>query len=395
MNPIYQSLETRNRSRWCLGAAWLVTVLSIMLFASGVARAAESPLRIVQINSFSGPFAEGARELSRGFMLGLEFATEGTLRFDGRPLEWMRWDDGFDPERARQLVTAAYTRYEADLVVGPGVSALALAVAPLAEQYRRPLLVQGRLDALTGRESPYVIRVGRTVGQDAAALARAVGAPGVCLAAFAQDYRIGHEGIAAFERAAAATGARWLGAVFQPVDVEALIAELDGLLARLHDEDCPQGRYVFLSWEGAAPLAAVEERMARVEGVTLAMVGLPARPLAVPVEGVVDYFYRFAPPRANDWLVVRYLQRFRQRPGPLAAQGFTEAVAVVSAWRRAGRAADPEALRRAFAGLSVRGASGAMRIDAAERQGRVPYFHFHIDAGDAAQPVVPTLRGQL
>ncbi|MCX7361822.1 MAG: ABC transporter substrate-binding protein, partial [Alphaproteobacteria bacterium] len=95
--------------------------------------AAQAPLKIALIYSKTGPLEAYARQTEAGFMLGLEYATKGTMEVDGRKIQVILKDDQFKPDLAKAALEQAYGDDKVDLAVGTTGSAGALAMLPVAE----------------------------------------------------------------------------------------------------------------------------------------------------------------------------------------------------------------------------------------------------------------------
>ena len=78
------------------------------LLLAGPALAQQPPLKIALIASKTGPLEAYARQTEAGFMLGLEYATKGTMEVDGRKIQVIVKDDQFKPQgnRVKDWVTS-------------------------------------------------------------------------------------------------------------------------------------------------------------------------------------------------------------------------------------------------------------------------------------------------
>ena len=85
-------------------------------------------------------------------------------------------DDQLKPDVSKQKVTKLYADDKVDLVVGTTSSAAALAVLPVAAEFKKVLIVEPAVaDSITGENwNRYVFRTGRNSTQDAIANALAV-----------------------------------------------------------------------------------------------------------------------------------------------------------------------------------------------------------------------------
>src|SRR5579872_5803763 len=110
------------------------------LMASGVA--AQQPLKIALIYSKTGPLEAYARQTEAGFMLGLDYATQGKMEIIGRKIEVITKDDQLKPDMGKAALEQAYGDDKVDLAVGTTGSPIALAMLPVAEEYKKILLVE-------------------------------------------------------------------------------------------------------------------------------------------------------------------------------------------------------------------------------------------------------------
>src|SRR5262249_41167622 len=136
-------------------------------------------------------------------------ATGGTMAVNGRKIVIVEKDDQNKPDVAKSQLAAAYGDDKVDLAVGPTSSASALAMLPVAEEYKKVLLVEPAVaDSITRDQwNRYIFRTGRNSTQDA--VAGAVTLPANAqIAMLAQDYAFGRDGVKAFKEALAATGSK-------------------------------------------------------------------------------------------------------------------------------------------------------------------------------------------
>ena len=113
--------------------------------------------------------------MKQGFELGMIYATtemgynNENKTEAGRPYELYFYDTQGDPTAAPSLVTNAIETDEIDILVGGANSAVAAAIAPLAEEYKKLYFMMPATDAaLTGALfNPYLFRLARNSYQDA------------------------------------------------------------------------------------------------------------------------------------------------------------------------------------------------------------------------------------
>ncbi|MEQ1660343.1 MAG: ABC transporter substrate-binding protein, partial [Hylemonella sp.] len=180
-----------------IGAALITAVLAAGVHAQG------KDIRIAHIYSKTGPLEAYGKQTQTGFMMGLDYATGGTMQVAGRKIVVMEKDDQGKPDLGKSLLAAAYGDDKVDLAVGPTASPVALAMLPVAEEYKKILLVEPAVaDSITGDKwNKYIFRTGRNSSQDAIANAVAMDKEGISIVTMAQDSAFGKDGVKAFREA--------------------------------------------------------------------------------------------------------------------------------------------------------------------------------------------------
>ena len=90
-----------------------------------------------------------------------------------------------------------------DIAVGTTGSPIALAMLPIAEEYKKILIVEPAVaDQITGDKwNRYIFRTARNSSQDALAAAATLKDEGISIATLAQDNAFGKDGIASLKEA--------------------------------------------------------------------------------------------------------------------------------------------------------------------------------------------------
>ncbi len=362
-------------------------MLAAAISMGAVAAHAADSIRIAHVTGFTGALAPYAEQLHIGLNLGFEYATDGTMEIEGRPVEISRKDTQLDPARARSLVEEAYAEDDAHIVVGPVSSGVALAALPLAEDYERIIMPEGVADAITGAEwNRYVVRVGRNSSQDAVSNAVALGESGGCVSTIAQDYAFGRDGVAAYKEAMEAEGGKIVHEEYLPTDATDFTSAAERLFDSLKDrDDCDKGKYIFAIWAGSSnPLGRIQDLDPGRHGIKLATGGN----ILAALVGYADFpgmqgagFYYFESPdnEVNDWFVEQHFERHDAAPDFFTAQGFAQAMAITEAIRKAGGSTDTEDLISAFRGLVFQTPKGEMEIRAEDHQAMQDMYHFEIE----------------
>jgi branched-chain amino acid transport system substrate-binding protein len=374
-----------------------VTFVSVM--ATG---AAQAEIRIGHVYGQTGPLEAYAAQSHTGLMLGLEYATEGTMEIDGEPITVLEYDTQLDPARGRSLLAEAYGDDDVHIAVGPVSSGVALAMLPVAEEYERILIVEPAVaDSITGENwNRFIFRTGRNSSQDAIANAVALGGEGVAVATLAQDYAFGRDGVAAFREALGETGATIAHEEYVPTDTTDFTAAAERIFNAMGDVEA-ESKLLFIIWAGGGnPMGQINAMDPSRFDIEIATGGniLPAlvayRELP-GLEGATYYYHEIPDNEVNDWLVATHKERFDSPPDFFTAGGMAAGIAVVEAIRAAGGADDTDALIEAMEGMSWETPKGTMTFRAEDHQALQSMYHFRTEVRDGVDYGVPVLVREL
>src|ERR1700690_4167791 len=175
-------------TRWLAAAGFAI--------AAGGAFAQAKEIRIAHVYDKTGALEAYAKQTQTGLMMGLEYGTAGTMMVNGHKLVLIEKDTQGKPDVGKSQLAAAFADDKADLAVGPTSSGVALAMLPVAEEYKKILIVEPAVaDSITGDKwNRYIFRTGRNSSQDAISNAVALDKAGVNIATLAQDYAFGRDG---------------------------------------------------------------------------------------------------------------------------------------------------------------------------------------------------------
>src|SRR3990172_5067416 len=319
--------------------------LSIVAAMFSAAAAQASDIVIAHIHSISGPLEAYGKQSTTGFMMGLEYATNGTMKVAGRKIVVVEKDDQGKPDLGKSLLQAAYADDKADIAVGPTSSGVALAMLPVAEEAKKILLVEPAVaDSITGDKwNRYIFRTGRSSSQDAISNAVALGKANTNIATLAQDYAFGRDGVKAFKDALAGTGANIVHEEYAPVATSDFTAPAERLFNALKDRSGRKVIWIIWAGGGGNPFKLAELNPGRF-GIEIATGGniLPALASykALPgMEGATYYFYEHPKNAVNQWLVKEHQARFKSPPDFFTAGGMSAGIAIVEAIKKAGSTA--------------------------------------------------------
>jgi branched-chain amino acid transport system substrate-binding protein len=375
----------------------IVSILAALAFA-GAADAAD--LNIALIYGKTGPLEAYAKQTETGLRLGFEYATGGTMKVDGRDIKIILKDDQSKPDLAKAALAEAYEDDNADIAIGTSSSGAALAMLPVAEEHKKILIVEPAVaDSITGDKwNRYIFRTARNSSQDAISNAVAIGKPGVSIATLAQDYAFGRDGVAAFKEALAKTGATLVAEEYAPTTATDLTAPVQRLFDALKDK--PGRKIIWVIWAGAGdPLSKVLDLDPGRYGIELSTGGnilpaLVAYKRFPGLEGAAYYYYGLPKNPVNDWLVAEHMKRFNAPPDFFTAGGFSAAMAVVAAVKKA-KSTDTEALISAMEGMSFETPKGTMIFRKEDHQALQSMYAFKIKVDPNVAWAIPELTREL
>jgi branched-chain amino acid transport system substrate-binding protein len=350
--------------------------------ATGAAFAAGPDYKVALITGKTGILEPYAKETETGFMMGLEYLTGGKMEINGRKLKVIVKDDQSKPDLGRTLLAEAYGDDKADIAVGTSSSGSAIAMLPVAKEYKKVLIVEPAVaDAITGEKwNKYVFRTARSSMQDALAAASTLKAGSVGF--LAQDYAFGRDALKAAREALVATGSK--AQVVHEEYAPATTTDFTASTQRLFDalKDKPQPRILQVVWAGPHPMNKIADMKPERYGIILSPGGnlLPVMKTwkqYAGTEGTIFYYYGFPKNKMNDWLVAEHMKRFKSPPDMFTAGGMAAAGAVVAALQKAG-SGDSEKLVAAMEGMSFETPKGQMTFRKEDHQALQPMYHFRI-----------------
>jgi len=355
-------------------------------------------IRIAHVYDKTGALEAYAKQTQTGLMMGLDYATNGTMMVNGNKLVVIEKDTQGKPDVAKAQLAAAYSDDKADIAVGPTSSGTALAMLPVAEEYKKILLVEPAVaDSITGEKwNRYIFRTGRNSSQDAISNAVALDKPGVQIATLAQDYAFGRDGVKAFK--AALKNAKLVHEEYLPTNTTDFTAGAQRLFDSLKDK--PGRKIIFILWAGAGNPFKIADLDPKRYGIEIATGGniLPAMAAYKNfpgMEGATYYYFGIPKNKANEWLVANHYSRFKSPPDFFTAGGMTAGIALVEALKKTGGDTSTEKLITAMEGMSFDTPKGRMTFRKEDHQALQSMYHFRIKVDPAFAWGVPELVHEI
>ncbi|MEN9760229.1 MAG: Leucine, isoleucine, valine-, threonine-, and alanine-binding protein precursor [Pseudomonadota bacterium] len=377
----------------------LIAGLAIACLTAGAnAQSRSNEIRIAHVYDKTGPLEAYAKQTHTGLMMGLDYATGGTMTISGKRIVVIEKDSQFKPDVGKAQLAAAFADDKADIAVGPTGSGVALAMLPVAEEYRKILLVEPAVaDSITGDKwNRYIFRTGRNSSQDAISNAVALDKAGVSVATLAQDYAFGRDGVKAFRDALKT--AKIVHEEYLPVNTTDFTAGAQRIIDKLKDQ--PGRKVIFIIWAGAGNPFKIADLDLKRYGIEIATGGniLPAMAAykAFPgMEGATYYYFGLPQNPVNEAMVARHYKEFKSPPDFFTAGGFSAAMAIVTALKKTNGDTNTEKLIGTMAGMSFETPKGTMTFRKEDHQAMQSMYHFRIKVDPAFTWGVPELVREI
>lgn len=322
--------------KWSLLTLALVLALALPLFGQPVqAQDDGEPLKIGLMTDLTGALQIYGVELNNGFMLGLEYATDGTMEIAGRPIEVIVRDYANDPDLAATQARELLEVEGVEVLAGAPSSLVTAGLVSIAAEYDVVLMAgpAAAKNLTTDLFEPTTFRACRNSWHDAKVLApywaESVGDTFIQLAA---DYAFGREEAEAFEYYLMQEGVQPASeTIYAPADT----TDFTPYLQQILDSGADGVIYI---WAGATTIPLVQQ--IQEMGVTDAMPALAffnsnelqlafADATIIPSDGFIVYHYTLPDTEVNDWMVERHQEEYNDVPDLFTECGFANAQALV------------------------------------------------------------------
>jgi len=336
-----------------------------------------APYKVAMVYEKTGIYSAYAVEYYQGFQIGLSYATAGTGKVNGHPVQ-VTWDDDADSATTavtdfKSLVAAGY-----DIIGGTIDSGIATELAPLAAK-SHVLYISGpaAADQITGANR-YTFRSGRQTYQDVATARSydAAAGKGQKIVVLAQDYAFGESYVADAEKAFGSVGDK-VGSIVVPLTTTDFTPTAVQVKA-----DHPN--MIFLAWAGTtgAALAQALSRQGDFTGtkVVTGLASIATYPFYGPVGTKFDYLspyiYQASKDKPNMYLINRMRARYHSVPNLFTPDGFVAAQMIVHALQAGGT--NVNAMIKALAGWTFLAPKGVQQIRASDHAMLQPMYQVHL-----------------
>lgn len=188
-----------------------------LMATAGTAAWAADPVKIGLVLPMSGPFASYGKQIEHGVKLYL--ATQGDT-FGGRKVELVVKDDspGTAGDVSKRLAQELVIKDKVDILAGFGLTPSAFAVAPVATEAKKPMVVMNAATSAVTTKSNYIVRTSMTLPQNSAPIASWAAKNKIKkVFTLVADYGPGHDAEGQFKKTFTAAGGEIVGEVRAPV----------------------------------------------------------------------------------------------------------------------------------------------------------------------------------
>jgi branched-chain amino acid transport system substrate-binding protein len=191
------------------------TVLAL-LFGLWLCGASAQTVRIGIVNTFSGPQASFGEMNDRAMKLYIKMHEKDLP--PGVKLELIQRDDGGpNPDKAKQLAQDLIVRDKVHLLAGIAFTPNAMAIAPLTEEAKIPLVITNAGTSIITTRSPYIVRTSFTLWQACVPLGQWAATKFKRAYTLVSDYAPGHDAEAAFSMGFKKGGGEIVGSLRVPL----------------------------------------------------------------------------------------------------------------------------------------------------------------------------------
>ncbi len=347
--------------------ALLATLAAATYLAAPLAQA-EGSIKVGVIAAFSGPFADYGKQMEAGIKT---YMAQHGASVAGKKVEIIYKDTtGPAPEIAKRLAQELVVRDKVDFLAGFGLTPEALAVAPLAEQAKKPMIIMNAATSVITTKSNYIARFSMTLPQISAPMGTWAAKNNIKkVVTLVADYGPGIDAETAFKAALEKGG----GSVSESIRVPLRNPEFAPFIQRIKDAK-PDAVFVFVpaGEQGIAFMKGYRERGLAEAGIKVIATGdltddhvLPA--MGDATLGVITTFHYSAAHKSPENLA--FLKSFAAanpnggRPNFMAVAAYDGMAAIYEVARKLNGTIDSDKAMAALKGMKLASPRGPIMID--------------------------------
>jgi branched-chain amino acid transport system substrate-binding protein len=329
---------------------------------------AQETIKIGLIAAFSGPFADYGKQIEGGVKA---YMKQHGDKVAGKKIQVIVKDTtGPSPEIAKRLAQELVVRDKVDFLAGFGLTPEALAVAPIAEQAKKPMIIMNAATSIITTKSNYIARVSMTLPQISAPMGTWATRNGIKrVVTLVSDYGPGIDAETSFKTSFLGGG----GQVTESIRVPLSNPEFAPFVQRIKDAK-PDAVFVFVpaGQQGIAFMKNYRERGLAEAGIKVIATGDLTDDHVLPVMGddtlgVITTFHYSA---AHDSPENKaFLKNFADanpqggRPNFMAAAGYDGMHAIYEVARKLNGKIEGDKAMAALKGMKINSPRGPIMID--------------------------------
>ena len=342
-----------------------VALVTMAVFGSGAN--AEPSIKIGLIMPMTGALASNGKQIVAAAKLYMQQHGDTVA---GKKIELIVRDDGTLPDMSKRITQELLTNEKVD-IIGGGITAGIMAIAPLVTETKTPTVVMLSGSSIVTEKSPYIVRTSFTLEQSSVVLADWAAKNGIeKVVTIVSDFAPGYEAEAAFKQRIESRG----GHVIEALRVPLQNPDFAPFLQRAQDAK-PQALFVFVpAGQGAVFAKQFLERGLDQAGIKLIGPGDVTDDDVLPNMGdamigtVTAHFYSAAHPSpANKAFVEAFEAQYKYRPNFMAVSGYDGMNLIYEALRKTNGITEGDALVTAMKGMHWESPRGPMSIDPVTR----------------------------
>jgi len=339
-----------------------------MLALTAGAAHAEDTIKVGLIAPFSGPFADYGKQMDAGIKAYMKLHGN---KVAGKKIEIIMKDTtGPVPEIAKRLAQELVVRDKVDFLAGFGLTPEALAVAPIAEQAKKPMIIMNAATSIITTKSKYIARVSMTLPQVSAPMGVWAVKNGVKKAVtLVTDYGPGIDAETAFKTNFIGGG----GQVLESIRVPLKNPEFAPYIQRIKDAR-PDAVFMFVpaGEQGIAFMKSYRERGLAEAGIKVIATGdltddHVLNSMGDPILGVITSFHYSADHKSPE--NAKFLKAFAEanpnggRPNFMAVAAYDGIAAIYEVSKKLNGKIDGDRAMAALKGMKIDSPRGPISID--------------------------------
>jgi branched-chain amino acid transport system substrate-binding protein len=343
-------------------------ILAAFALLAGAGVWAQEPVKIGVIAPFSGVQGDYGKQIEAGMRTFLKVNGD---TYAGRKIELLIRDTtGPNPEIAKRLASELIARDKVDFLAGFGFTPEALAVAPLATEAKKPMVVMNAASSVVTSRSPYIARFSMTLPQVSAPMATWAAKNGIKkVYTLVSDFAPGIDSETAFKKEFEAQGGQVIDSVRTPLRNP----DFAPYVQRIKDAR-PQAVFVFVAAgeQSMAFMKAFEERGLAKEGIKVIGPGDVTdddvlNSIGEPVLGVItSHHYSAAHDSPENKAFVKAfgeVSKDLKRPNFMAVGGYDGMAAIAEVVKKLGNNIDPDKAMDILKNTKMTSPRGPIAID--------------------------------